>query len=135
MTGEGTIEGLLVLGRYEEAQGALPSDPEDRRLDDEVDQCKWAIAHGDQKAFDKYLQRRIGVLRRQGRHDACILDGWGLALVRLARRRGMTCKVKVLELPWELLEDAPAAEAGLVLPFEGEVREIIRQKQEGSIAL
>lgn len=135
MTGEDTIEGLLVLGRYEEAQRALPPDPEDRRLDDEVDQCKWAIAYGDQKAFDKYLQRRIGVLRRQGRHNPCILDSWGLALVRLARQRGMTCKVKVLELPWELLEDVPAETAGLILPWEKEVREIIQQKKEGCITI
>lgn len=135
MTGEDTIEGLLVLGRYEEAQRALPPDPEDQRLTDEIDQCTWAVAYGNQKAFDKYLQRRIGVLRRQGRHNPCILDGWGLALVRLARQRGMTCKVKVIELPWELLEDTPVETAGLALPFEETVREIIRQKEKGEIAL
>ena len=135
MTGEDTIEGLLILGKYEEAQRALPPDPEDRRLEDEVGQCEWAIAHGDQKAFDKYLQRRIGVLRRQGRHNPCILDSWGLALIRLARRRGVTCKVKVIELPWELLEDATADTAGLVLPWEAEVREIIRQKEKGEITI
>lgn len=135
MTGEDTIEGLLVLGKHEEARRALPEDPKDPRLTGQVEQCLWAIAHGDQKTFDRSLQQRIGVLRRQGRHCPTILDSWGLALIQLARRRGMTCKLKVLELPWQLLDDTPAEAEGLLLPFETAIEKIIQKKTEGSITV
>ena len=41
----------------------------------------------------------------------------------------MTCNLNVIELPWELLDDEPADKAGLSLPFEDELQEIIQKRE------
>ncbi len=127
ITGEDTIEGLLLMGDYEKAKRTLPKDY--TGIGDEILRCMWGITYQDQTVFDEALKERIGMLRRQGRHCATILDSWGLALIQLARRRGMTCNLNVIELPWKLLDDEPADKTGLSLPFEAELREIIREKE------
>lgn len=126
IAGEDTVEGLLIMGEYERAQRVLPQDP--LTIQDELNLCCWAIAHQDQATFDKALQERIKVLRRQGGHCVTVLDSWGLAMIHLARRRGMTCKLNVIELPWQRLDDTPVNKNGLEFPFEAELQEIIQNK-------
>lgn len=127
ITGEDTIEGLLLTGDYEKAKRTLPKDS--TGIGDEILRCMWGIACQDQPVLDEALKERIKILRRQGSHCAAILDSRGLALIQLARRRGMTCNLNVIELPWELLDDEPADKMGLSLPFEDEFQEIIREKE------
>ena len=129
ITGEDTIEGMLVAGDYELARRSLPREPSGMR--DGLGLCRWGIAHGDQQVLDQGLQERIKVLRRQGRSHPVILDSWGLAAVQLARHRGMRCQVPVIELPWDLLDDTPADLTGLTLPMAEEIRSIIREKTSG----
>lgn len=127
VTGDDTIEGLLLMGDYEKAKRTLPRDSTD--IGDEILQCMWGIAYQDQPVFDKALKERIKILRRQGSRCSTILDSRGLALIQLALRRGMTCNLNVIELPWELLDDEPADKAGLSLPFEDELQEIIQKRE------
>lgn len=126
IAGEDTVEGLLVKEEYERVQRMLPQDISAIR--DELNLCCWAIVHQEQATFDKALQERIKVLRRQSGSSVTILDSWGLALIQLARRRGMTCKLKVIELPWQRLDDTPVNKEGLELPFTAELQEIIQNK-------
>lgn len=126
IAGEDTVEGLLVKEEYERVQRMLPQDISPIR--DELNLCCWAIAHQEQATFDKALQERIKVLRRQSGSSVTILDSWSLALIQLARRRGMTCNLKVIELPWQRLDDVPVNKEGLELPFTAELQEIIQNK-------
>lgn len=127
ITGEDTIEGLLLTGDYEKAKRTLPKDSTD--IGEVILRCMWGIAYQDQSILDEALKERIKILRRQGSRCATILDSWGLALIQLARRRGMTCNLNVVELPWKRLDDEPADKTGLSLPFEDEFQEIIREKE------
>ena len=127
IAGEDTVEGLLVKEEYEKAQRILPQDP--AAIREETALCCWAVAHRDQSVFNDALKERTKMLRRQGSHMVTVLDSWGLALIQLARRRGMTCNLNVAELPWKRLDDEPADTTGLRFPFEAELREIIREKE------
>ncbi len=126
IAGEDTIEGLLVMEDYDKAQRTLPQDP--GAIRDEITLCCWAIAHQQQKVFDESLKERIKMLRRQSGHEVAVLDSWGLALIQLARRHGMTCKLKVIELPWQRMDDTPVDKEGLEFPFDAALQEIIQNK-------
>lgn len=128
IAGEDTTEGLLIMEEYEKAQRIMPQDPAVIR--EETSLCCWAIAHQDQSVFNDALKERIKMLRRQGSHMVTVLDSWGLALIRLARRRGMTCDLNVVELPWKWLDDGPTDTTGLWFPFESELQKIICEKVE-----
>jgi len=129
IAGEDTVEGMLAQGSDDLARRALPQAPDGLR--DELELCKWAVAHRDQGNLDLGLRERIKALRRQGSRCPVTLDSWGLAIVRLARLRGLTCDLKVIELPWQLLEDAPVDTAGLALPMAEEIGAIITEKKAG----
>ena len=131
ITGEDTIEGALVLQDYERACAILPQNPEDDSLrTDEIRQCMWAIAHGEEKLFQKYMEKRIRMLRRYAKLGTTTFDGWGLAVVKLAKRRGMPFGLNVIELPQELLDDIRIDTSGLVFPREEQIRSIINEKEE-----
>ena len=113
----GTLEGALIMQDYERAQTFLPEDPEDPSIcRSELRQCMWAIAHRDEKAFNKYMENRIKMLRRQARLSVTTLDSWGLTVIKLARQRGIECNLNVIELPLSLLDDFRIDTSGLVLP-------------------
>lgn len=119
---ENTIEGALILGDYERAKTILPDNPEDITIqNDEMKQCMWAITYQDQKLFDKYIAKRIRELRKDAPYGATIIDTFGLALVKLAYRRGLRCNLKVMELPLDLLDDTRIESVPFDIPFKAEV--------------
>lgn len=57
------------------------------------------------------------MLRRQARATAPTeFDSYGMALIKLAKIRNMTCNLNVRELPQHLLDDIPVNEEGWQLP-------------------
>lgn len=125
---EDTLEGALIMQDYERAQTFLPEDPEDSSIcRNELRQCMWAIAHGDEKVFNKYMENRIKMLRRQARLDVTTLDSWGLTVIKLARQRGMECNLNVIELPQSLLDDVRIDTSGLVLPAADKINAVLQE--------
>ncbi len=53
------------------------------------------------------------------------LDKWGLAWIKLARQREMICKLNVIELPQDMLDDSPINEEKWKLPEDKEVEKIL----------
>ena len=127
MTGTDTVEGALVLHDYPLACAILPENPEDDSISaDEIRQCMWAIAHGDEILFNKYLEKRIKTLRRYGRLSPTTFDSWGLAVIKLAQQRGIQCNLNVIELPYQLLDDIRIDTSGLVFPKAEQIYAIMR---------
>lgn len=126
ISGEDTIEGALIMQDYEQACSMLPENPEDDSISaHEIHQCMWAIAHRDEKLFQKYIEKRIKTLRRYARLNTIVFDSWGLAVVKLAQRRGLACNINVIELPHQSLDDNKVDTSGLVFPREEQIRSII----------
>lgn len=129
IAGEDTIEGALILQDYERACAILPESPEEESISqDELKQCMWAIAHNDEKMFNRYMEKRIRVLRRQGRIMAVIIDSWGLAVIKLAQQRGISCSLDVIELPQQLLDNIRIDTSGLILPMADKINSILHEK-------
>lgn len=129
MTGNDTVEGALVLQDYELACTILPESPEDNSIGaDEIRQCMWAVAHGDEKLFNKYMENRIRMLRRYAWMNPTVFDSWGLAVTKLAQRRGIKCKVNVIELPYQLLDEIKIDTSGLIFLKAEQIRLIIDKK-------
>lgn len=125
VAGKESLEGALLLQDYERAQEMLPENPEDASIcKDELRQCMWAIAHRDEKAFNKYMGKRIKLLRRQARICPTTIDSWGLAVIKLANWRGIACNLKVIELPQELLDDNRLDVSDLVLPIADKINKL-----------
>ncbi len=130
MTGMDTVEGALVSQDYSLACEILPDSPEDDSIGtDEITQCMWAIAHGDEKLFNNYIEKRIKMLRRYARLNPRTFDSWGMAAVKLAQRRGIQCHIDVIELPYQLLDDIRVDTRGLIFPKAEQIRSIIGEKK------
>ena len=118
---EDTLEGALLLQDYERAQAMLPENPEDFPKYNETNQCMWAIAHGNEKIFNKYMEKGVKLLRRQARISPVTIDTRGLALIKLASQRGIVCHLDVIELPQSLLDDDRLNTSNLVLPIADKI--------------
>ena len=130
MTGTDTVEGALVSHNYPLACAILPENPEDDSIgSDEIRQCMWAIAHGDEKLFNKYLEKRIKMLRRYARLSPTTFDSWGLAVIKLAQQRGIRCNLNVIELPYQRLDDIRIDTSELVFPKAEQIHSIISEKE------
>ncbi|MDE7254421.1 MAG: hypothetical protein K2O32_15980 [Acetatifactor sp.] len=123
---EDTLLGALLLQDYERAQTMLPEKPEDFSKHDEIGQCLWGIAHGNEKVFNKYLEKRIRALRRQAKIHCVTIDSSGLAVIKLASQRGIVCHLDVIELPQSLLDDERIDTSNLVLPIADKINAIQR---------
>lgn len=118
---------ILLRGRCAKACKILPDGPEGASIaGDQLRQCMWAIAHGDEDRFNKYLENRIKMLRRYGRLNPVPLDSWGLAAIKLANRRGIQCHLDVIELPYSLLGDDRPDTSVLAFPREAQIRSILQ---------
>ncbi len=130
MTGTDTVEGALVSHNYLLACALLPKNPEDDSIGtDEIRQCMWAIAHADEKLFNKYMEKRIKMLRRYARLSPTTFDSWGLAAIKLAHQRGIQCNLNVIELPYQFLDDIRIDTSGLTFPKAEQIRSIIGEKE------
>ena len=130
MTGTDTVEGALVSHNYPLACALLPKNPEDESIGtNAIRQCMWAIAHADEKLFNKYMEKRIKMLRRYAKIDPKPFDSWGLAAIKLARQRGIQCNLNVIELPYHLLDDIRIDASGLTFPKAEQIRSIIDEKE------
>lgn len=56
-------------------------------------------------ALIKDLSKRIKEIRKWYSLNFSYIDIWGLGVLKLAKRRGMSCGIYVAELPEDLLED------------------------------
>lgn len=130
---EDSLEGALLLQDYERAQAMLPDNPEDFSRYNELKQCMWAIAHGDEKAFNKYMEKSIKLLRRQARIDPITIDSWGLAVIKLANQRGIACHLNVIELPQSLLDDNRLDTSNLVLPIADKINAVLSDYSENNL--
>ena len=127
IAGTDTVEGALILQDYAKACKILPDGPEGASIaGDQLRQCMWAIAHGDEDRFNKYLENRIKMLRRYGQLNPVPLDSWGLAAIKLANRRGIQCHLDVIELPYSLLGDDRPDTSALAFPREAQIRSILQ---------
>lgn len=130
MTGTDTVEGALVSHNYLLACALLPKSPEDDSIGtDEIRQCMWAIAHADEKLFNKYMEKRIKMLRRYARLSPTTFDSWGLAAIKLAHQRGIRCNLNVIELPYQFLDDIRIDTSGLTFSKAEQIRSIIGEKE------
>lgn len=130
IAGKNTLEGALILQDYERACSLLPKNPDDGDMcEDKLQQCMWAAAHGDQKAFDKYMKYEIKSLRYYTRDDAVTVDTMALAIAKLAKRRGMSCGLNVIELPLELLDETRIDTSGLSLPLADKVTSVLNDEK------
>lgn len=128
IAGEDTLGGALILQDYERACEMLPESPEDESIcRNEITQCMWALAHNDEKLFNKYIEKRIRVLRRQGKIYAVTLDDCSLVMIKLAQRRGISCNLNVIELPQQYLDDIRIDTSGLFLPMVDEINSILHK--------
>lgn len=84
----------------------------------------WAIAHGNEKIFNKYMEKSIKALRRQARISPVTIDSRGLAVIKLAGQRGIVCHLDVIELPQSLLDDERLDTSHLVLPIADKINAI-----------
>lgn len=76
--------------------------------------------------MNQYFEKRIMMLRRQARAAAPTeFDSYGMALIKLAKYRGMTCRLNVRELPQHLLHDVPVNEEEWKLPEDPELDKIL----------
>ncbi len=126
VTGSDTVEGALVLQDYQLACTLLPESPEDGSMNaDEICQCMWAVAHGSEELFNKYMEKRIRMLRRYARLNTTIFDRWGMAVIKLAQQRGIKCNLDVIELSYYLLDDIKIDTCGLSFSRTEQIRCII----------
>lgn len=89
----------------------------------------WAIAHADEKLFNKYMEKRIKMLRRYARLSPTTFDSWGLAAIKLAHQRGIRCNLNVIELPYQFLDDIRIDTSGLTFSKAEQIRSIIGEKE------
>ena len=128
ITLEDSLLGSLIIKDYEKAKKYLPENIDDIKSKSFIDEMLWSIAYGDEKIFNRYLEKRIKMLRRQKRQGLTsyyYFDEFGLALTKLAITRGLECHVNVAELPWELLDDESINEEIWKLPEDKEVEKIL----------
>lgn len=57
------------------------------------------------------------------------LDDLGLTMVKIAKGRGMNCKINVIELPIHLLDDIPVDKEKWKLPDDEELGKILAKNR------
>lgn len=116
----------ILEQKYDEAVEYLPEKIKQEKHTSYVDEILWAIVHKNEKKMNQYFEKRIMMLRRQARAAAPTeFDSYGMALIKLAKARGMTCNLNVRELPQHLLDDIPVNEEEWQLPKNPEVDKIL----------
>lgn len=126
---EDSLMGSIVMKDYEKAKKYLPADITEKKSHaffDEIEAILWSIVYMDEKKMNRYIEKRIRALRRQARiSPAVYFDDYGLTLIKLAKERGMSCNLNVIELPQHLLDDSPINEEEWKLPEDREVEKIL----------
>jgi hypothetical protein len=127
MTSPETLLGSILRKDYDKAKTFLPENPKGFQKDwEDEERILWAIAYKNEKKLYQFMERRIKDLRRQANVAMPIcLDKWGLAWIKLARQREMICKLNVIELPQDMLDDSPINEEKWKLPEDKEVEKIL----------
>lgn len=124
---EDSLFGAVLTQKYEKAKEYLPNDIKKLKKEDDK-QLLWSIVYLDEKKLNSCLEKRIKELRYYAKtrvSDMEYLDELGLAMLKLAKRRGMDCKVNVIELPVHLLDDIPVNEDEWKLPEDKELEKIL----------
>lgn len=126
ITLEDSLLGSIVRKNYEKAKKYLSKDVKEIKSKSFVDEIFWTIAYMDEQKMNQYIEKRIRALRSQAKiSQAVYFDNFGLALIKLAKERGMSCSLNVIELPQHLLDDSPINEEEWKLPEDKEVEKIL----------
>lgn len=106
ITTENSLMGAILMRDYERAKSFLPDDIKKIPKEHDLEKILWTICYEDEDKLNLEVVETINVLRRQAKSypAVCFLDGT-LAILKLARQRGMTCRINVIELPLHILED------------------------------
>lgn len=123
---EDSLLGGILTKNYDKAKTYLPKDFKEIKDISCINEILWSIVYEDEKKMNQYFEKRIKLLRRQAKVAMPTeFDSDGLALIKLAQDRGMTCNLDVRELPQHLLDDDPVNEEEWRLPEDHELRKII----------
>lgn len=123
---EESLLGAILLGDYEKAKKYLPKDIKDIPNTCDTEQMLWTIAYFDERKMNQHLEKVIKSFRRQAKtFPAVCFDDWGLAIIKLAKQRGMTCNLNVVELPYHLLDNEPIDKEKWKLPEDRELEKML----------
>lgn len=129
ITLEDSLLGAILMGEYEKAKDYLPQNIKDIPSFEDFDLILWTIIHNDEKKFQKYVEKRIKSQRNYAKKCGYVrtyMDEGTLALIKLARKRGMNCNLNIIELPMHVLDDnTPINEEEWKLPEDKELAEIL----------
>lgn len=126
MASETSLLGSILIGNYEKAKTFLPQEIKETRYTSYVNEILWAIVYKDERRMNQYLEKRVKLMRREAKAGVPkYLDLFGLALIKLAKARDMTCKLQVRELPQCLLDDIPVNEDEWHLPEDYELDKML----------
>lgn len=132
IAGEYSAYGAVIMGDYEKAKQYLPKDSKEIPKYDEIEQMLWAIVYNDEKKMNHFVEKRIKSQRKDMKRSgyACYyMDDYALAMIKLAKERGMQCNLEVRELPLYLLDDNTQVDREKwKLPEDKEVEELLGYK-------
>lgn len=126
ITREDSVWRCILNREYDETVKYLPEEIKQEKFTSYVNEILWAIVYRNEKKMNQYFEKRVKMLRRQAKAATPTeFDSHGLALIILAKERGMTCNLNVRELPQHLLDDIPVNEEEWQLPKDPEVDKIL----------
>ncbi len=115
---------------YEKAKSYLPQNIKDIPKYEYLQEFLWRIVYNDEKKFQKYVEKDIRTIRCQAKIFR-VASGYmytqTLALIKLARKRGMNFKnINIIELPMSIIDDTtPVNTEEWKLPEDKEVAKIL----------
>lgn len=123
---EDSLLGSMLIGDYEKAKLYLLQEIKEVQYTSYVNEILWTIVYKEEKRMNQYFEKRVKLMRKEAKIGVPkYLDLFGLALIKLAKVRDMTCKLQVRELPQHLLDDTPVNEDDWLLPEDPELERIL----------
>lgn len=125
---DSSLEAALK-GDFEQAKEYLPTNVKDIHFSDS-EVILWTILYNDEKKMNHYIEKRTKEIRRYDKKcgfASDYIDHWTLALLKLAKERGMKCNLDVIELPLYVLDDdTPVNEEEWKLPEDKELEKMLQ---------
>lgn len=124
-----SLLGAVLMEDYEKAKKYLPEDIKAISKNEDFDLIMWSVIYNDEKLFQKNVERLIKSGRNCEKRLGVVNSYMHviiLAIIKLARKRGISCNLNVIELPMQVLDDAtPINEAEWQLPADEKLAEIL----------
>ena len=123
IAGEKSMIGCILLERYNEAlEYRIPSDD-----DTYINQAFISIAKDDKEMLKKSIESRIKLVRKYAKLNVVMVDSYFVAILKLAKKRGMNCDIHFAEIPEDLLEDTPIDYENWQLPIPERVQKLLEE--------